>query len=57
MPTPTFQTTLTFNREDNELREILVGKGISVIDIWRRGAQELLQEITIEEKTEKCYDE
>ena len=50
MANPTYQTTLTLNETDNDVRTMLDGKGITVIDTWRRGAQELIREIDQEEK-------
>jgi len=50
MANPTYQTTLTLNEEDNQLRAVLDEKGITVIDTWRRGASELIREINLEEK-------
>jgi len=47
---PTYQTTLTLNEEDNQMRMNLTSRGISVIDIWRRGALELTRELENEEK-------
>ena len=50
MANPTYQTTLTLNEEDNNSRTFLDEKGITVIDTWRRGAQELTREIQLDEK-------
>jgi len=52
MASPTYQTTLTLNEEDNQLRTALNDKEITVIDTWRRGAQELLSEIQKDERGE-----
>jgi len=49
MGNPTYQTTLTLNEDDNKMRTFLNDKGITVIDTWRRGAQELAREIELEE--------
>lgn len=45
MVKPSYQTSLQMNEQDFELKEELVKFGISIIDTWRRGAQELMNEI------------
>ncbi len=45
MAKPNYQTSLQMNEDDFEIKEKLVAVGISIIDTWRRGAQELLSEV------------
>jgi hypothetical protein len=52
MSNPTYQTTLTLNEEDNRMREVLNDKMITVIDTWRRGAVELVQELEREDSND-----
>jgi len=47
---PNYQTSLQLNEKDFEVKEDLSERGISIIDTWRRGAQELIREIAQENK-------
>lgn len=50
MAKPNYQTSLQMNETDHEVKEELVKCGISIIDTWRRGAQELTREIAQEKR-------
>jgi hypothetical protein len=45
MAKPNYQTSLQMNEEDFEIKECLSKAGVSIIDTWRRGAQEIIKEI------------